>query len=104
MGYGAYTISLSPEYNAETTPAIVSELGKHFAGRNVLFTFHLRSSSEAEELDGIKEALACAAFGNPVKIILGDTVTMPDFSDITLVKINDSRCKPGVEWRTGSST
>jgi N-acyl-D-aspartate/D-glutamate deacylase len=69
LRYGAYTLSLSPEYNAGTTPALITELSKRFAHRNVLFTFHLRYSSRAEELLGLKEALACAAAGNPVHIL-----------------------------------
>ena len=35
----------------------------------MLFTFHLRYSSESEELAGLKEAIACAAQGNPVHIL-----------------------------------
>lgn len=69
LRYGAYTISLSPEYNADTTPALITRLSKHFAHRDVLFTFHLRYSSKAEELLGLKEALDCAAAGNPVHIL-----------------------------------
>jgi N-acyl-D-amino-acid deacylase len=69
LRYGAYTISLSPEYNLETTPAIVAELSRHFGGRGVLFTFHLRYSSESEELDGLREAMACAEAGNPIHIL-----------------------------------
>lgn len=37
-----------------------------------------------------------AAFGSPITFTVGKTVTMPDFSDITLVQINDSRCQVGV--------
>jgi N-acyl-D-amino-acid deacylase len=69
LRYGAYTVSLSPEYNAATTPEIIAELSRHFANRNVLFTFHLRYSSEAEELAGVREAIDCAAQGNPVHIL-----------------------------------
>jgi len=69
LRYGAYTISLSPEYTAGTTPAVIAELSKHFAKKAVLFTFHLRYSSESQELDGLKEAISCAAQGNPVHIL-----------------------------------
>ncbi len=69
LRYGAYTISLSPEYNAQTTPGVIAELSKHFSNKNVLFTFHLRYSSESQELEGLREAIACAAEGNPVHIL-----------------------------------
>ncbi|HEX5221418.1 MAG TPA: hypothetical protein VFZ59_17780 [Verrucomicrobiae bacterium] len=69
LRYGAYTISLSPEYTAETTPEIVTALSRHFANRNVLFTFHLRYSSQSEELKGLREAIDCAKAGNPVHIL-----------------------------------
>ena len=69
LRYGAYTITLSPEYNALTTREIVRELSQTFGGKNVPFTFHLRYSSEAEELQGLEEALECAAEGNPVHIL-----------------------------------
>jgi N-acyl-D-aspartate/D-glutamate deacylase len=69
LRFGAYTISLSPEYTAATTPEIVRSLSRHFAHKNVLFTFHLRYSSEQKELDGLQEAIHCAAAGNPVHIL-----------------------------------
>lgn len=69
LRYGAYTISLSPEYTAETTPEIVTALSKHFVNQNVLFTFHVRYSSESNELSGLREAIDCAAQGNPVHIL-----------------------------------
>lgn len=69
LRYGAYTISLSPEYTKETTPDLIKELSKHFAGRSVLFSFHLRYSSAAQELEGLQEAIDCAAQGNPVHIL-----------------------------------
>src|SRR3990167_2824138 len=36
------------------------------------------------------------AFGSPINFTVGQTVTLPDYADVTLVKINDSRCKQGV--------
>jgi len=69
LPYGAYTISISPEYNAETTPEVVVELSNYFAHKNVLFSFHLRYSSERDELTGVKEAIDCAGRGVPVHIL-----------------------------------
>ena len=69
LRYGAYTISLSPEYTKETTPEIIAELSRHFANKNVLFSFHLRHSSTQQELEGLKEAIDCAAQGNAVQIL-----------------------------------
>ena len=69
LHYGAYTISLSPEYTAGATPALIAELSRHFANRNVLFTFHLRYSSESQELAGLQEAISCAEQGNAVHIL-----------------------------------
>ena len=69
LRYGAYTISLSPEYTKETTPEIIRDLAEHFARQNVLFTFHLRYSSAAQELEGVQEAIDCAVKGNPVHLL-----------------------------------
>jgi len=69
LRYGAYTISLSPEYTKETTPEIIAELSRHFSNKNVLFSFHLRHSSSEMELEGLKEAIDCAALGNSVQIL-----------------------------------
>lgn len=69
LRFGAYTVSLSPEYVSATTPEIVGMLARHFANRSVLLTFHLRYSSPGEELDGVREAIDCAAQGNPVHLL-----------------------------------
>ena len=95
LRYGAYTISLSPEYNAETTTAIVTELSEYFAHKNVLFTFHLRYSSESEELAGLKEALACAARGNPVHI-LHITSTGATFHPVEAKRLIDAAVEKGM--------
>jgi len=96
LRYGAYTISLSPEYNAQTTPALITELSKHFAHKNVLFTFHLRYSSEDQELDGLKEAIACAAEGNPVHV-LHITSTGATYHPAEAVQLIDDAVKQGMQ-------
>jgi N-acyl-D-amino-acid deacylase len=95
LRYGAYTISLSPEYNAGTTPAIVAELSKYFARKKVLFTFHLRCSSERDELAGVEEAIACAAMGNAVHI-LHFTSTGASFHPVQAKNMVDAAVEAGM--------
>jgi len=95
LGYGAYTISLSPEYTKETTPEIIAELSRHFANQNVLFSFHLRYSSKEQELEGLQEAIDCAAQGNAVQI-LHITSTGATFHPEEAVRIIDSTVQQGM--------
>ena len=95
LRYGAYTISLSPEYNEQTTPEVVAELSRHFARKNVLFTFHLRHSSASDELEGVQEAIDCAAQGNPVHI-LHITSTGATFHPVEAKEMIDAAVRRGL--------
>ncbi len=69
LRFGAYTISLSPEYSHFTTPELVRQICTHFASKRALISFHTRFSDEEHELAGLAEALECAEQGNPVHIL-----------------------------------
>jgi len=58
---GAYGISFSPEYTRQATPELIERVCKAFEGKSVVFSFHLRYSDAAHELEGVKEALKCAS-------------------------------------------
>lgn len=96
LRYGAFAVSFSPEYTAETTPELIAELSKYFAHKNVLFTFHLRYSSEQEELAGLQEAIACAAAGNPVHV-LHITSTGASFHPEEARRMIDDAARQGIQ-------
>jgi hypothetical protein len=67
---GAYGISLSPEYDPErVTPAVVRAVCERFGPRRVPIAFHTRYSTPDRELDGVREAIACARDGAPIHLL-----------------------------------
>jgi N-acyl-D-aspartate/D-glutamate deacylase len=69
LAFGAYGISLAPEYTEAATEERIKALCQHFAGKNVPFSFHTRYSDKEREIEGLEEALACQAEGNPVHVL-----------------------------------
>ena len=67
---GAYGVSLSPEYDPDlVTPEVVGEVCARFGPRGVPIAFHTRYSALDRELDGVREAIACARHGAPVHLL-----------------------------------
>jgi N-acyl-D-aspartate/D-glutamate deacylase len=67
---GAYGVSLSPEYDpALVTQEVVREVCERFGPRGVPIAFHTRFSALDRELDGVREAIACAESGAPVHLL-----------------------------------
>jgi N-acyl-D-aspartate/D-glutamate deacylase len=70
LAAGAYGISLSPEYDAEhITVELVRAICERFGPRGVPVAFHTRYSDVERELDGVREAIACAERGAPVHLL-----------------------------------
>lgn len=66
---GDYGPSLSPEYNAFTTEAVVEKVCLAAAGKPTIVSFHTRYSEKDTELKGLEEALHCSDLGADIHIL-----------------------------------